>query len=114
MWSRDVQPEKCVIISLIQSIEMTGKVSIIIYYLDKNLNKISSHILATLENVQILETVSDDTLVFLQTHKRIWPASQRDALFWSHMKKVEEDLDPETKDMWIVCNHSTLNPDYPR
>ena len=69
---------------------------------------------ATLENVQILEKVSEDTLVFLQTHKRIWPASQRDALFWSHMKKVEEDLDSETKDMWIVCNHSTLNPDYPR
>jgi collagen type IV alpha-3-binding protein len=40
----------------------------------------------TLEECQILETISPDTLVLLQTHKRIWPANQRDALFWSHMR----------------------------
>ena len=40
----------------------------------------------TLEECQILEEISPDTLVFLQTHKRIWPANQRDALFWSHMR----------------------------
>lgn len=42
----------------------------------------------TLEDCQILEAISPDTLVFLQTHKRIWPANQRDALFWSHMRLV--------------------------
>jgi collagen type IV alpha-3-binding protein len=86
----------------------------------------------TLEDVQILEKVSPDTLVFLQTHKRIWPASQRyfsfnllselflikildsrDALFWSHMRKIEDDFDQEAKDVWIVCNHSTQQPEYP-
>jgi collagen type IV alpha-3-binding protein len=40
----------------------------------------------TLEECNILESIAPDTLVFLQTHKRIWPANQRDALFWSHMK----------------------------
>uniref|UniRef100_A0A1B0C8B5 START domain-containing protein n=1 Tax=Lutzomyia longipalpis TaxID=7200 RepID=A0A1B0C8B5_LUTLO len=68
----------------------------------------------TLENMTILETISPDTLVFLQTHKRIWPASQRDALFWSHMRRVADDLeDPDTHDAWIVCNHSTEHETYP-
>lgn len=68
---------------------------------------------ATLEDMTIVETISKDTLVFLQTHKRIWPASQRDALFWSHMRKVPDDQDPDNQDVWIVCNHSTDYPDYP-
>lgn len=62
----------------------------------------------------ILETISPDTLVFLQTHKRIWPASQRDALFWSHMRRVSDGSeDPDTHDAWIVCNHSTEHETYP-
>lgn len=68
---------------------------------------------STLEDMSIIETISKDTLVFLQTHKRIWPASQRDALFWSHMRKVPDDQDPDNHDVWIVCNHSTEYPDYP-
>lgn len=67
----------------------------------------------TLEDCQILEEIAKDTLVFLQTHKRIWPANQRDALFWSHMRKVEEGLDQGAEDAWIVCNHSTDSPNYP-
>lgn len=61
----------------------------------------------------ILEQISSDTIVFLQTHKRIWPASQRDALFWSHMKNVKENIDKEAKDEWLVCNHSIEHADYP-
>ncbi|GLH11022.1 Collagen type IV alpha-3-binding protein [Gryllus bimaculatus] len=56
----------------------------------------------TLEQMTILETVADDTLVFLQVHKRIWPASQRDALFWSHMRKVPDDKDRDGHDIWIA------------
>lgn len=67
----------------------------------------------TLEDCQILEEVAKDTLVFLQTHKRIWPANQRDALFWSHMRKIEDGLEPGATDAWIVCNHSTESPNYP-
>lgn len=67
----------------------------------------------TLEHCQILEEVAKDTLVFLQTHKRIWPASQRDALFWSHTRKIEEGLEQDAKDAWCVCNHSTDSANYP-
>ncbi|KAF7408715.1 hypothetical protein HZH66_003252 [Vespula vulgaris] len=48
-----------------------------------------------------------------ETHKRIWPASQRDALFWSHIRRVTDDQDPDAHDLWIVCNHSTEYSDYP-
>nr|CAD7266944.1 unnamed protein product [Timema shepardi] len=71
------------------------------------------HIAATLEQMTVLETVSEDTLVFLQVHKRIWPTSQRDALFWSHMRKVPNNKDQDGQDIWIVCNHSTDDPDFP-
>lgn len=54
----------------------------------------------------ILEQISSDTIVFLQTHKRIWPASQRDALFWSHMQNIREKGDRNANDEWLVCNHS--------
>lgn len=67
----------------------------------------------TLEHCQTLEEVAKDTLVFLQTHKRIWPASQRDALFWSHMRKIDDGIDDGARDGWIVCNHSTESPNYP-
>lgn len=68
---------------------------------------------ATLEDMTVIENISKDTLVFLQTHKRIWPASQRDALFWSHIRRVTDDQDPDAHDLWIVCNHSTDHPNYP-
>lgn len=68
---------------------------------------------ATLEDMTIVENISKDTLLFLQTHKRIWPASQRDALFWSHIRRVSDDQDRDAHDLWIVCNHSTEHPDYP-
>ncbi|XP_030372401.1 collagen type IV alpha-3-binding protein isoform X2 [Scaptodrosophila lebanonensis] len=61
----------------------------------------------TLEDCTILEKISADTLLFLQTHKRIWPASQRDAQFWSHMRKINDGLEPGATDTWIVCNNST-------
>lgn len=62
----------------------------------------------------ILENVSPDAIVFLQTHKRIWPASQRDALFWSHMKHIQDEgVDKEAHDEWVVCNHSIEHESYP-
>ncbi|XP_023245930.1 collagen type IV alpha-3-binding protein [Copidosoma floridanum] len=67
----------------------------------------------TLEDMTVIENVSKDTLIFLQTHKRIWPASQRDALFWSHIRKVPDEQDSDAQDLWIVCNHSTEHADYP-
>ncbi|XP_068620035.1 ceramide transfer protein [Battus philenor] len=60
----------------------------------------------TLETMTIVEEVSSDALVFHQTFKRIWPASQRDALFWSHVRASDENT-------YAVTNHSTTNADYP-
>lgn len=63
--------------------------------------------IATLENCTILEKISPNTFLFLQTHKRVWPATQRDALFWSHMRQITDGLDKGAVDCWIVCNKST-------
>lgn len=67
----------------------------------------------TLEDCTILEKISPETLVFLQTHKRVWPANQRDALFWSHMRKITDNLEQDATDVWIVCNNSTERNGYP-
>jgi len=69
----------------------------------------------TVEQMTVLESVSDDTKIFLQIHKRIWPSTQRDSLFWSHIRHVP-DPDPQipdAQDLWIVCNHSTEHKNAP-
>lgn len=71
---------------------------------------------ATLEDMTILEQISPDAIVFLQTHKRIWPATQRDALFWSHMQNVRTAIaadDATVHDAWAVCNHSIEHDEFP-
>ncbi|GAB6018962.1 hypothetical protein CHUAL_000603 [Chamberlinius hualienensis] len=67
----------------------------------------------TVETMKVVETVSEDCLVFHQVHKRVWPAAQRDALFWSHIRSVPVTQDEEAHDIWIVCNHSTDYLDIP-
>lgn len=56
----------------------------------------------------VLEVLSEDTIIFHQIHKRVWPAAQRDAVFWSHMREVPRDgSDDETVlNTWVVVNHS--------
>lgn len=66
-----------------------------------------------METTTVLEKIADDTLLFLQVHKRIWPASQRDALFWSHMRHVPDNKDQDGPDIWVVCNNSVDIPDLP-
>lgn len=67
----------------------------------------------TLEHMTVVETIADDTIIFLQTHKRIWPASQRDAVFWSHLTSFPDDQDQEGSDIWAVVNSSTELEKYP-
>lgn len=82
----------------------------------------------TLESMRVVDTIDKDTLIFHQIHKRIWPAAQRDAVFWSHIRKADhpkpsclsnDDINPSTRpdlklhDVWIVCNNSTDKPDIP-
>lgn len=60
----------------------------------------------TLDSTNTLEAVSDDTVVTHQVHKRVWPTTQRDAVFWSHIRHIPSK-DDTSPDMWIVCNYST-------
>lgn len=68
----------------------------------------------TLDSSRMIEALSDDTLIFHQTHKRVWPSAQRDTCFWSHIRSVEKKAEPNdnTKQYpdWIVVNYSTEHP----
>ncbi|XP_029649707.1 ceramide transfer protein isoform X3 [Octopus sinensis] len=66
----------------------------------------------TLESTRCIEWLSEDTFVSHNVIKRVWPASQRDALFWSHIRHVISD-DEEKPDLWIVVNYSTDHPSVP-
>ena len=66
----------------------------------------------TVEHATVLEKISDDTLIFLQLHKRLWPSAQRDSLFWSHRRQIKNIRD-HGSDTWLVCNQSTKHPDAP-
>ncbi|KAM4616727.1 ceramide transfer protein-like isoform 1-T1 [Polymixia lowei] len=59
----------------------------------------------TIENFNVVETLSDNAVIVYQTHKRVWPASQRDVLYLSAIRKIlaTNENDPDT---WLVCNFS--------
>uniref|UniRef100_A0A8C9S4B1 Ceramide transfer protein n=1 Tax=Scleropages formosus TaxID=113540 RepID=A0A8C9S4B1_SCLFO len=59
----------------------------------------------TIENFSVVETLSDNAIIIYQTHKRVWPASQRDVLYLSAIRKImaSNENDPDT---WLVCNFS--------
>ncbi|KAI4882890.1 hypothetical protein NFI96_013108 [Prochilodus magdalenae] len=59
----------------------------------------------TVENFNVVEALSDNAIIVYQTHKRVWPASQRDVLYLSAIRKIiaNNENDPDT---WIVCNFS--------
>uniref|UniRef100_A0AAX7UAH2 Ceramide transfer protein n=1 Tax=Astatotilapia calliptera TaxID=8154 RepID=A0AAX7UAH2_ASTCA len=59
----------------------------------------------TIENFNVVETLSENAVIVYQTHKRVWPASQRDVLYLSAMRKImaSNENDPDT---WLVCNFS--------
>ena len=67
----------------------------------------------TLDSSRMIEALSDDTLVFHQVHKRVWPAAQRDTCFWSHIRSIpgkkENSDEPSDVPDWIVVNYSTTH-----
>ncbi|PVD19901.1 hypothetical protein C0Q70_20395 [Pomacea canaliculata] len=67
---------------------------------------------ATLESTRIVEWLSDDTFINNNVIKRVWPASQRDACFWSHIRHITANSD-EGPDSWIVVNYSTDHSNCP-
>ncbi|XP_032621630.1 ceramide transfer protein isoform X3 [Chelonoidis abingdonii] len=66
----------------------------------------------TIENFHVVETLADNAIIIYQTHKRVWPASQRDVLYLSAIRKIPafSENDPET---WIVCNFSVEHDSAP-
>jgi len=47
-----------------------------------------------------------------QVHKRVWPATQRDSLFWSTIRHIPGENE-DSPDYWCVINHSTEHHDVP-
>lgn len=66
----------------------------------------------TIENFHVIEVLSDNAIIVYQTHKRVWPASQRDVLYLSAIRKVPatNENDPDT---WLVCNFSVEHDNAP-
>ncbi|XP_073696096.1 ceramide transfer protein [Garra rufa] len=66
----------------------------------------------TVENFDVVEKLSDNAVIIHQTHKRVWPASQRDVLYVSVIRKIlsTNENDPDT---WLVCNFSVDHDNYP-
>jgi len=63
----------------------------------------------TLESVDLIETLTEDTMIFHQLHKRVWPSTQRETLFCSHLCTLPNAPHPENMvgHTWMVCNFST-------
>lgn len=59
----------------------------------------------------MIEKLSENTAVFQQIHKRIWPSAQRDTCFISHIRQLGKDdniekTDKEIGSPWTVQNIS--------
>lgn len=67
----------------------------------------------------VLEVCGDDTVVLHQVYKRVWPTTQRDSVFWSHIRQVSTRFPhKETKgdnqpssDGPRTCHHRSLSVD---
>lgn len=78
----------------------------------------------TLESMKVVEDINPNTLIFHQVHKRVWPAAQRDTVFWSHIRRIDSatlrnnghpnsSAKPLPDNVWIVCNNSANRTDIP-
>ena len=61
-----------------------------------------------LETVDVVETLAEDTIIFHQLHKRVWPSTQRETLYCSHMCTLTNAPIPDNMvgHTWMVCNFS--------
>ncbi|XP_066509712.1 ceramide transfer protein isoform X2 [Hoplias malabaricus] len=66
----------------------------------------------TVEHFNVVETLSEKAVIIYQTHKRVWPASQRDVLYLSVIRKILSSNENEP-DTWLVCNFSVDHDGYP-
>ena len=59
--------------------------------------------------------LADDTFVYHQLHKRVWPSTQRETLFASHLCTLTNAPHPDNMvgRTWMVCNFSINRDDIP-
>lgn len=62
----------------------------------------------SVDKVNAIEKLSENTIIFHQIHKRIWPSAQRDTCFLSHIRQLNKDdvdsVEREIGSPWIVMN----------
>jgi collagen type IV alpha-3-binding protein len=63
--------------------------------------------------LNVVETIDPNTIVLHQLHKKVWPAAQRESLFWSHLEEISDQKEDDAFDAWIVCNHNIDRDDVP-
>jgi collagen type IV alpha-3-binding protein len=69
----------------------------------------------TVESATILEALSEDTVVFHHLHKRVWPSTQRETVFCSHICTLPNAPREENQigHTWMVGNFSIDHPAAP-
>ena len=70
---------------------------------------------STIESATILETLAEDTIIFHQLHKRVWPSTQRETVFCSHICTLPNAPREENQvgHTWMVGNFSVDHPKAP-
>lgn len=66
----------------------------------------------SLDKVINIEKLSENSIIFHQIHKRIWPSAQRDTCFLSHIRQLNKDdgidvIEREIGNPWMVMNIPT-------
>ncbi|VDM66072.1 unnamed protein product [Strongylus vulgaris] len=67
----------------------------------------------TIDGMDVVEKISNDTMVLHQRHKTVWPAAARESLFVSHIRRVDDLKPNEAYDLYIVCNKDVTRTDVP-
>ena len=69
----------------------------------------------TLESVDVVETLAEDSIIFHQLHKRVWPSTQRETLYCSHLCQLTNAPRPDNMvgHTWMVCNFSVEHDKVP-
>ena len=71
--------------------------------------------LGTIEKLNTLEVLAEDSMIFHHLHKRVWPSTQRETVFLSHHCVL--DGEPRPNNMighsHLVCNFSIDVPSTP-
>ena len=69
----------------------------------------------TVEKMNVVETLCEDTIIFHHLHKRVWPSTQRETVFCSHLCTLVDTPKPENSvgHTWMVCNFSVDVPSVP-